>query len=164
MADLTTQRGRELLNIKFDLKTKWYNDSRFTHDKFTELPVLNYHWTNSSYSRKTADDVGRFDSKDDVVQLFKTQLRDGGTYWGEAGRDFWDQKETRVTYHKTTAGRRIRSESAHTRQHWYEQDLEDEIRGAIEKVRVKYQKQFVRHIDDKIQMADKFYAFCRGAE
>jgi hypothetical protein len=77
--------------------------------------------------------------------------------------DFWQTRETRKKYEKLKSGRRVLSrEHEYTLNVWYEQDLEDEIRNAIAKVEAKYQKKFVKHIDDKIQMADKFYAFVKS--
>ena len=79
--------------------------------------------------------------------------------------DFWQVRETRKKYETLKSGRRVLArENNFTLNIWYEQDLEDEIRNAIARVEAKYQKKFVKHIDDKIQMADPFYAFVKSKE
>jgi hypothetical protein len=164
MSDLSTAHTLKLQNIKLDLQTKCYNDDRFTHEKITDLPVLNYYFTNNKSPRKLASESGRFDSNDNLVQVFKQRSRDEGTYWGKTADAFWGTVETRVTYHKTTTGRRIRNEREYALHIHYELDLENEIRSAIEKVNAKYQKRFVKHIDDQIQNADPFYAWVKNGE
>jgi hypothetical protein len=107
-------------------------------------------------------ETGRFYSADNLVQIFKQRLRDGGTYWGKTADAFWGTVETRVTYYGTKQGRRIRNTREYALHVHYEEDLENEIRNAIEKVNAKYQKRFVKYIDDQIQMADPFYAWVKN--
>jgi hypothetical protein len=164
MADLTTDPVK-FNNFKLDLQTKWHSDDRFTHEKLTNTPTLKYYFTNNTHPHRSANTVSRFSSQDEIVTQFKQQCRDKSTYWGRAAEDFWQVRETRKKYETLKSGRRVLArENEYTLNTWYEQDLEDEIRKAIARVEAKYQKKFVKHIDDKIQMADPLYAFVKSKE
>ncbi len=161
MCDLITASNLKLQNIKIDLQTKGSYDDRFTHEKITELPTLPFYFSNNTFRHKPTHSQSRFSSNDEIVNTFKQKCRDEGNYWGKTADAFWGTVETRITYHTTTK-RRIRDEREHSLHIWYEQDLENEIRKAIDKVNAKYVKKFVNHIDNKIQMADPFYAWVKS--
>jgi hypothetical protein len=162
MADLTTNPV-EMQYIKLDLQTKWRIDDRFTHEKLTTTPTLKFYFNDNKSPHRSANSISRFNSKDEIVNVAKKQCREEDYYWGETANNFWDTVETRVTY-DVTPKRRYRKERTYHLNVWYEQELEAAIRKAIAGVEAKYQKKFVKHIDDKIQMADKFYAFVKSKE
>jgi len=161
MSDLSTASNLKLQNIKIDLQTRWHNDDRFTHEKITELPTLPFYFSNNTFRNKPAHSQSRFSSDNEIVNTFKQKCRDEGQYWGKTADAFWGTVETRITY-DVTPKRRYRHERDYTLHVWYEQDLENEIRKAIDKVNAKYVKKFVKHVDDKIQMADPFYAWVKS--
>jgi len=162
MSDLTSNPVK-FGNLKLDLQTRWRFDERFTHEKIDQIPTLKFYFNDNKSPHRSALTISRFSSKNEIVTQFKQQCRDNSSHWGEAADDFWQTRETRKKYETTKAGRRVLSrEREYTLNVWYEQDLEDEIRSAIAKVQAKYQKKFVKHIDDKIQMADKLYAFVKS--
>lgn len=161
MSDLSTAPNLKMQNIKIDLQTRWRNDDRFTHEKFTELPTLPFYFSNNTFRHKPAYSQSRFASDNEIVNTFKQKCRDEGYYWGKTADAFWGTVETRITY-DVTPKKRYRNERDYALNVWYEQDLENEIRKAIDKVNAKYVKKFVKHVDDKIQMADPFYAWVKS--
>ena len=151
-------------NLKLDLQTRWRTDDRFTHEKIDQVPTLKFYFSDSLFSPhrdKTA--ISRFSSKDEIVNVAKKQCRaNNGVGWYSMADDFWDTVETRVSY-DIGPKKRYRRERTYCLNVWYEQELEAEIRNAIAKVEAKYQKRFVKYIDNKIQLADPLYAFVKNA-
>jgi len=161
MSDLSTAPNLNLQYIKVDLQTRWRNDERFTHEKITQLPTLPFYFSNNTFRHKPKNSQSGFSSDDEIVNTFKQKCRDEGHYWGKTADAFWGTVETRITY-DVTPKRRYRHERTYALNVWYEQELEAEIRKAIDKVNAKYVKKFVNHIDNKIQMADPFYAWVKN--
>jgi DNA-dependent RNA polymerase auxiliary subunit epsilon len=162
MNDITSNPV-ELQCIKLDLKTRWPGSPRFTHEKLTNAPELEWNYSNNSSRHLNPNTISRFASDDDIVKLSKKQNSPKNYNWNLTADEFWQVRETRVTY-DVTPKRRYRRERTYTLLNWYEQDLENEIRNAIAKVEAKYQKKFVKHIDDKIQSADPFYAWVKNGD
>ena len=153
-------------NLKLDLQTRWRLDDRFTHEKIDQTPKLRFYFTDSHGHADHATARSHFSSKDEIVKQSRMQHRDAGNdeSWYSMPDDFWSTIETRVTYDRgpKPSYRRYRRERTYSLNVWYEQELETAIRSAIDKVESKYQKKFVKHIDNKIQMADKLYAFVKS--
>jgi hypothetical protein len=161
MSDFTSDPVK-FNNLKLDLQTKWRNDDRFTHEKITQVPTLKFYFNDNKSPHRSALTISRHSSQSEIVNESKRQCRaNNDVSWYSMGDDFWSTIETRVSY-DIGPKKRYRRERTYALNVWYEQELEAEIRSAIAKVEAKYQKKFVKHIDDKIQMADKLYAFVKN--
>jgi len=146
--------------LKLDLQTRWRNDDRFTHEKIDQVPSLKFYFSDS-FSAREKTSISGYSSKDEIVGVAKQSRVNNGDGWYSMGDDFWSTIETRVSY-DIGPKKRYRRERTYALNVWYEHELEAEIRSAIAKVEAKYQKKFVKHIDNKIQMADPFYAFVKN--
>ena len=148
-------------NLKLDLQTRWRTDDRFTHEKLDQVPSLKFYFSDS-FSAREKTSISRYSSTDEIVGVARQQSRTGNdTKWYSMGDDFWSTIETRVSY-DIGPKKRYRRERTYALNVWYEHELEAEIRSAIAKVEAKYQKKFVKHIDNKIQRSDPFYAFVKN--
>lgn len=168
----------ELDTIQLDLKTRSHWESRFTHNKITQLPTLSFYFTDNNRSKSNhnrASEVSKFARTDPLVEKFRQySMSELKTNWLYTNENFWEQMETRTSYDrvlqhnrsqpgvKKVTYRRFKRTQTLSQKDWYEKELSDAIHEAITKVNDKYNAKFVKQVDDAIQMMDPLTAFVNG--